>query len=388
MLPSKLSGRASPSVLHRLNQFLSPDYRLGQEASHEYQSNRDSKWRKRSNSDSRLGDQSSHSSRLEHHYSYDSRLDYYSSHSPSWVSDCRSMPLNPSSNSQNAKSADNISRISFVDFPKMGFSDVSIVIDSLDQEIPKTDDLATNIPDILIGNNDQDDETASASQGNWMGLEPQNKILLSPRSSNGSICSFRSSNADSAIEMLTPEEEMSDMHDFPQHSEAWDSDLMGKSDNLPFSAQDFGGYEKSKLSDMWRQVMFNKSKSSQSKRCNDQTQTLESFSSAEHLTGQPKIIQPPSVIVSDYSTQTFEDKSSQTEGPEGAESPQDQLDLVDKFLSFTRSASFLSFTRSASNSSISSTDTSLSIQSDSSQDVDDSQEPAKVKVGGFKDFLP
>ena len=363
-------------MLHRLNQFLSPNYRLGQEFSQENQSKSDSKWRKRSNSDSRLGDQSSLSSRLEQRYSYDSRLDYYSSHSPSWtLSECRNLPVNPSSNSQEEKSADNISRIS-LDYPSMGFSDVSIVIDSLDQEIPKMDDLATNIPDILVCNNDQDDEATSVTQGNWIGLEPQNKILLSPRSSNGSICSFRSSNADSAIEILTPEEEISDMQDFPHHSETWESDLVGKSENVPVTNQEFVGYEKSQLSDMWRQVMFNKSKSSQSKRCNDQTQTdtqtLESFSSTENSACPSNIIQPPSVIISDYSTQTFEDKGSQTEGPEGrgsqtegaegAGSLQDQLDFMDR--------KYLSFPRCASSSSISSTDTSLSFQSDSSQDVD------------------
>ena len=38
-------------------------------------------------------------------------------------------------------------------------------------------------------------------------LKPISHLLLSPRNSNGSICSNRSSNADSAVELLTPDEE-------------------------------------------------------------------------------------------------------------------------------------------------------------------------------------
>lgn len=38
-------------------------------------------------------------------------------------------------------------------------------------------------------------------------LKPISHLLLSPRNSNGSICSNRSSNADSAVDLLTPDEE-------------------------------------------------------------------------------------------------------------------------------------------------------------------------------------
>lgn len=38
-------------------------------------------------------------------------------------------------------------------------------------------------------------------------LKPSSHLLLSPRNSNGSICSNRSSNADSAVDLLTPDEE-------------------------------------------------------------------------------------------------------------------------------------------------------------------------------------
>ncbi|XP_052058675.1 inositol-trisphosphate 3-kinase C-like isoform X2 [Mytilus californianus] len=45
-------------------------------------------------------------------------------------------------------------------------------------------------------------------------LKPISHLLLSPRNSNGSICSNRSSNADSAVDLLTPDEEpQSDYHD-------------------------------------------------------------------------------------------------------------------------------------------------------------------------------
>lgn len=363
-LPSKLSGRSSPSVLHRLHHFLSPDSKLGHH----------SRLRQRSNSDSRLGNHSGSSPRLEHRYSYDSRLDFYSSHGTSWMfGDCSKKSLNPSSNTKMDKSAENLPKISSVDFPKtefsdisipkMGFSDVSIVIDNLDQEDMNVDELTSNVSDILTGNNHEDEDPTLGAQGVWIGLETKNKVLLSPRSSNGSICSFRSSNADSAIEMLTPEEEMCDMHDFANQQESWESDLIGsKSEKPSFSSQDFK-LEKSELSEVWRQVMFNKSKSSQSKVCNEQSQILEPIPTFESSDQKQVVQSPPSVIVSDYSTSTHEDKGSQTEGDD---SLQDQLDIMDK--------RFLSFTRSQSNSSISSTDTSLSIQSDSSQDVDDPQE--------------
>lgn len=371
-LPSKLSGRSSPSVLHRLNQLLSPDYRPGD------QSKQDSKCRQRSNSDSGLKNQSCYSCRLGHRYSYDSRLDYYSSHCTSWPFSCSNKrSLNCSSRHNNIKSAENF----------QGISSVSIVIDDHDQEIQTMDELPTSIPDILIGNNDDeanvdgdeenvdgDDETALGAQGNWISLEAKNKALLSPRSSNGSICSYRSSNADSAIEMLTPEEEMSEMHDFSHHSsESWDSDLTSsKSESISSSSQEFG-FEKSQLSDVWRQVMFCKSKSSHSKLCNVQTQ-LSSASRCDSVS-QARLVQPPSVIVSDFSSISREDKGSQTEGES---SLQDQLDLIDK--------TFLSFHRSQSSSSISSTDTSLSVHSDLSQDVDDMQDRAsssQTKVRGF-----
>ena len=371
-LPRKLSGRSSPSVLHRLHQFLNPDSELV----HQSGSFR------RSNSDSKLGNHSHHSSRLEHRYSYDSRVDC-SIPSSQDISQMLRDSVNPSNtynNSQNAKSTKIFPEIS-EDVPKMGFSDVSIVIDSHDQEDRGENEPISNIPDILVCNNDEDQDPNLCSQGVWIGLEAQTKTLLSPRSSNGSICSFRSSNADSAIEMLTPEEEMSDMHDFSCQQEAWDNDLIdSRSDKsqlhshheLHFDkSQDFnfGGMlsqsqnfslEKSELSEVWRQVMFNKSKSSQPKLCNEQSQVLVS-------SDQVNIVkQPPSVVVSDYSTSTTEDKGSQTEAEA---SLQDQLDIMDK--------KYFSFNRSFSNSSISSTDTSLSFQSDSSQDVDDVQEPTK-----------
>lgn len=43
-------------------------------------------------------------------------------------------------------------------------------------------------------------------------LKPISHLLLSPRNSNGSICSNRSSNADSAVELLTPDEEQQTDH--------------------------------------------------------------------------------------------------------------------------------------------------------------------------------
>ena len=370
-LPSKLSGRSSPSVLHRLHHFLSPESTFGN------QSRYNSKWRQRSNSDSRLGNHSGPSPRLGHRHSYDSRLGCYSSHGAKYhFGHQDSNVLNPSSKSQMAKSSESLPKLSSVDFPKTefsdistpktGFSDVSIIIDSLDQEDPDMDELISNIPDILIGNNNQDEDPAESAQGVWIGLETQNKVLLSPRSSNGSICSFRSSNADSAIELLTPEEEMSDIHDFANQQESWDSDLMGSKSEKSFSSHNFN-MRKSELSDMWRQVMFNKSKSSQSKLCNEQSQLLPLFPTSES-SDQKQIVQStPSVIVSDYSTSTREDKGSQTES-DG--SLRNQLDIIDQ--------RFLSFNRSQSNSSICSTDTTLSIQSDSSQDVDEVPEKSAL----------
>ena len=393
-LPSKLSGRSSPSVLHRLHQFLNPDSRLA------HQSSPDQKCRHRSNSDSALENPSGNSSGLEHRYSYDSKLDCYicSSQDPTWMfRDCTVKSLNPFGNSRCANSAENLPEVSNVDLPRIEFSDVSIVIDNLDLDDQNTKEPMSNIPDIFVGNNDQDQDLNLSTQGDWIGLHTQKKTLLSPRSSNGSICSFRSSNADSAIEMLTPEEEMSDMHDFSCQQETWDSDLIeSKSGGSLSQSQDFNfdkcllqsqdfnfkrsfsqsqdfnfetslsqsedfNFEKSELGEVWRQVILHKS--SQPKY-NEQSQLLDSFSATETLDQTNIVKQPPSVVVSDYSTSTREDKGSQTDGDGDL---QDQLDIMDK--------RYLSFNRSQSNSSISSTDTSLSLQSDSSQDVDDVQEP-------------
>ena len=97
--------------------------------------------------------------------------------------------------------------------PKIGFTNIHVVVEDIDPE--RQDNMSTLYMD---DPSYSCEEFESRNSGLWMNLEPQGHSLLSPRSSNGSICSYRSSNADSAIEILTPDEEL------PEHSPSESSD--------------------------------------------------------------------------------------------------------------------------------------------------------------------
>ncbi|XP_052767031.1 uncharacterized protein LOC128207889 isoform X1 [Mya arenaria] len=95
----------------------------------------------------------------------------------------------------------------FSDLPQIELSNIEVIVDEVERE--RTEDGYLEGYTEYTGDRYQEPEGSSE----WLqmtSLEPHPHMLLSPRSSNGSISSYRSSNADSAIEMLTPDEELPD----------------------------------------------------------------------------------------------------------------------------------------------------------------------------------
>ena len=225
-----------------------------------------------------------------------------------------------------------------------------------------------------------DNQTFPGSSLMWNSLEPQSHTLLSPRSSNGSICSFRSSNADSAIDMLTPDDiQDMNMHSDPQlwesrrefqeHSSPWETSSRGVKNSNP------NQFERSRS---WSSPVFTDTRTSLSPRQSQSNDVfhMDLFRDVDLPQYDSPIPSTPSVVISDYSSVSHgdgkfvtEDKSSQTGDMTDVSSYNlpDNLDI--NYLSFQRGEGFGGSTSSIS--SIESILTSPSLQSDSSLDVED-----------------
>ncbi|KAL4237719.1 hypothetical protein ACF0H5_002433 [Mactra antiquata] len=276
--------------------------------------------------------------------------------------------------------------------PKIEFTPVDVIVCAADDnDGNKQSDIYM---DSDITQHYDSDYSSRTCTNMWINLDPPTHKLLSPRSSNGSISSYRSSNADSAIEVLTPDEEMSEHSPIDlTGARPWDVKQKYPPEKLPenWRNSDIGATLHSKVVDstqqdssfhLCSQPLYNNyslsSHSDMNSPCDLNpfiTQQLNSNSNAANAPpaeksnkgGELLVTRPPSVIVSDFSSEGSYDAStplintSSTQGSLLLSEPSDR------------------FHRSLSNSSISSTDSFLSLQSESSTEVDDSQEfPIKV----------
>ncbi|OWF54515.1 Inositol-trisphosphate 3-kinase B [Mizuhopecten yessoensis] len=159
----------------------------------------------------------------------------------------------------------------------------------------------------------------------WAGyLDTDDRLLghlvLSPRSSNGSICSNRSSNADSAVDLLTPEEEGLDS---PNTANEESVDWFKTPDRMQYNISQKGKQNKL-VSNTWQ-----------------------------------RNIKLPSVVISDHSGPVSElDKESDIEGAQSQPSRDNTTD-------------FLTFTRQNSSASLSSNESFASVASDGLSDLED-----------------
>lgn len=272
--------------------------------------------------------------------------------------------------------------------PRIQLSNVEVIVDSIDEESPSV----SNVYHDTFRNYDNE-HFVSRGSGVWINLEPHHHTLLSPRSSNGSICSYRSSNADSAIEMLTPDDDLPEQPladtSSADYNKLWDSRKRLHSDDLPNISGSYleGASSSSEVfstissttsqelpSDCSNTMYSNISTTSlSSPDINSSVMTQQILSpdfhspllESTHL--EQSAVSTPSVVISDYSCKDVLDKGSQTL----------QSDLETEYNSELLGDRVL-YHRSFSSSSISS-ESSLSIFSDSSDVADLSDFPIKPK---------
>ena len=267
-----------------------------------------------------------------------------------------------------------------VELPKIELSNIDVEVDNIDcnvgiqqSEYYIEDESVTNF---------ESDNFVSRNSNLWINLDPPTHSLLSPRSSNGSICSYRSSNADSAIEMLTPDEEIHEQSlSEVTETRLWNHKLKSKGNVIHELFSDSSEGANCNVHMIHSSPNAEKRPLHSSKVDIKPSPPLDIFhrmtqqiSSDDTIAPSPlesnKGTRPPSVVISDFSSQiSLEDKSSQTLTSDIATQAQGNF-LDDRYLFFHRSFS---------NSSISSNESTLSLQSDSSQDVEDQPEfPIKL----------
>lgn len=269
--------------------------------------------------------------------------------------------------------------------PRVQLSNIEVIVDNIDEESQTIDD------DMYVDNYKQCDneEFTRRGSGVWINLGPQNHTLLSPRSSNGSICSYRSSNADSAIEMLTPDDELPDQPlaeaSAMDYNKLWETRHRSRSDDhhtIPGSSIE-GAISDFEVFSTVSSISTPKTSASQcsvtpqshlslNSMLTQSMQNLDLTNSdaSDHSNfsvfetpllktpqGRQSAITAPSVVVSDFSSKGVQDKGSQTLQVDLEDVYNDEL-LGDRVL----------YNRSYSNSSISS-ESSLSMFSDTSSDV-------------------
>ncbi|XP_045174187.2 uncharacterized protein LOC123535560 isoform X2 [Mercenaria mercenaria] len=265
-----------------------------------------------------------------------------------------------------------------VALPKIEFSSIDVVIDNIEcnEGIQQPEFFAETESET----NYEGDNLVSRNSNLWINLDPQTHTLLSPRSSNGSICSYRSSNADSAIEMLTPDEEIHE-HSLSEASESrlWEHKLKSKRTEIHelfIDSNEGANYDVQMIHSSPTAEESSLHSYSSKTDVNPSPPPPIFYAMSQHISSDETILpspvesnkgtevlgRPPSVVISDFSSQiSLETKSSQTLSSDIT--PSAQGDFLDD--------RYLFFQRSFSNSSISSNESSWSIQSDSSQDVDD-----------------
>ena len=268
--------------------------------------------------------------------------------------------------------------------PRVQVSNIEVIVDNIDEDTPQE----TNM---YLDNYSSygDDEFVSRGSGVWINLEPRKHTLLSPRSSNGSICSFRSSNADSAIEMLTPDEELPEQPladtSAAEYNKLWETQHRHHSDDLhipgsytqgaksscepfqPISTTASSSLPSPSSSSAFFLNTSTTSIPSSNISSSTMTQQLYATSLQESTQGEQLAIATPSVVISDFSSRVVQDKGSQTL----------QTDL-DKEYNSDLLGDRVIYNRSLSSSSISS-ESSLSIFSDSSDVADLTDFPIKLK---------
>lgn len=262
-------------------------------------------------------------------------------------------------------------------------SNIEVIVDNIDED-------SSQVSDVYLDNYRSygEEEFMPRGSGVWINLEPQNHTLLSPRSSNGSICSIRSSNADSAIEMLTPDDELPEQPlvdtSAADYSKLWETRHRIHSEDLHIPGSYFEGAKSScdkpnKVSTSLLPSVPTQcsrpfysdprlcSVSSATINPSSVTQQIKAISSGENTQEEQTAISTPSVVISDFSCKSELDKASQTAQTDKAEDYNSDL-LGDR----------VHYNRSLSSSSISS-ESSLSMFSDSSDVADLTDFPIKLK---------
>lgn len=267
-----------------------------------------------------------------------------------------------------------------IDSPKIELGNIDVVIDDIEGNE------GIHPPELYVETDsvpDSDADNYIARNSNlWINLDPNTHALLSPRSSNGSICSYRSSNADSAIEILTPDEEIHEPC-LSEGSDArlWESKEKSKTteihelygESVEGATHDHHITHSSPIAEdnSYRMCSSSANKDTKPSPPSQIFRTATQQTSC-HTTKLPSPIRtnkgrevlprPPSVVISDFSSKiSLENKCSQTLPSSVSASAQGDF-LDDRFLFFHRSFS---------NSSISSNESSVSMLSDSSQEVDE-----------------